>query len=302
MPPLYSLIPLTPHEGLSPPVVKLMSVWAAKYSAVLARRRPDGRLYRDDEIASLGFAWHRAGSMRAAIAAFEAEKRRVGGVAFNLDVLHGRETRWILVSEALALCGSWETAPQPAAAAYAAASALRSACWLWLEDDDRAMAVARSVLEQVARMRAWRLKPHKAGKAEAAFSSPQRWLEAAGWRRLGPLNSAFGEFAHIMPNSDHERGRSILNQAQSEPDAEIAPFTARGNALWLVQELAAREAVDRISTIAPRTGAALRQILSEVGPALIEDDELELRLTGIWQLVERAREQGLSPAAATSGE
>ena len=115
MPPLYSLIPLTPHEGLSPPVVKLMSVWAAKYSAVLARRRPDGRLYRDDEIASLGFAWHRAGSMRAAIAAFEAEKRRVGGVAFNLDVLHGRETRWILVSEALALCGSWETAPQPAA-------------------------------------------------------------------------------------------------------------------------------------------------------------------------------------------
>lgn len=297
-PPLYSLIPLTPGEGLNPHVAALMSSWCSKYAGVLARQRPDGRLYRDDEVASLGFAWHRASSINAAIAALQAEKRRVGN-AFSLRVLHNRVTRWIFVSEALALCGSWEPLPQPRAAGHAAASALRSACWLWLEDDDRAMAVARSVLEQVTRLRAWRLKPDKAAKTEASVASPQRWLEAAGWRRLGPLNLAFGEFSHATSNSDPERGRTILNKIQSNPDPELAPFTARGNALWLVQELAAREAVERILSLAPMTGAALRQILSEVGPDLIEDSELERRLTAIWQLAQAERDAEQTSVSST---
>jgi len=175
------------------------------------------------------------------------------------------------------------------AAAHTAASALRSAWWLWLEDDDRAMAAARCVLEQISRLRTWRLKPTKADRLEATQTPPQRWLEAAGWRRLGPLNLALGEFAHMVERSDWERGRAILTDIQVDADAGLAPFTARGNALLLIEELAAREAAARLELAAPETSRAFAKVLEEHGLDITAQLPLERRLDDIWAVRQAAR-------------
>jgi hypothetical protein len=65
-----------------------------------------------------------------------------------------------------------------AAAAAVVSSSLRSAYWLWLEDDDRAMATLRCTLEQTARLRTWHLKPAKAATLEP---TPQL-RQGTGWR------------------------------------------------------------------------------------------------------------------------
>jgi hypothetical protein len=281
-PPLHTLMPLLPAEGLRPAIEASVSRWGRKYDSVLRGERPDGRLYRDDELVTLGFAWHRAASIRSAVAALKAEKRLMA-TRFDLDVLNDRAARWVFVSEALALCGAWALLPQQRAAACTAASALRSACWLWLEDDDRAMAVTRSVLEQTARLRTWRIKPGRAAKLEERAAPPTRWLEAAGWRRLGPLNLALSEFSHLVERSDWERGRRILGDIQVEANPETATFTARGNALQLVEELAAREVTANLTVLAPNTATAFQRILSDVGLDIEDDALIESRLSEIWK-------------------
>jgi hypothetical protein len=63
------------------------------------------------------------------------------------------------------------TVPLAADAFAVCASALRSALWLWLEDDDRAMGCLRCVIEQLARARTWRVKPERAAKIEASLNA-----------------------------------------------------------------------------------------------------------------------------------
>lgn len=287
-PPLHALMPLLPFEGLSPRVAAMLDSWGDKYEGVLRGERPDGRLYRDDEVVTLGFSWHRAASVRAAMLALAQEKKALGD-GFDIRGLSGRASRWVIVTEALGLCGLWSDTPVTRAAAHTAASALRSAWWLWLEDDDRAMAAARTVLEQISRLRTWRLKPGKADKLEGVLTPPQRWLEAAGWRRLGPLNLALGEFAHMVERSDWGRGRAILTEIQVDADAVLAPFTARGDALLLIEELAAREAAARLAVTAPESSHALTEVLEEHGLDIVAELPLERRLNEIWAVAQASR-------------
>jgi hypothetical protein len=78
-----------------------------------------------------------------------------------------------------------------------ASSALRSASWLWLEDNERSMGCLRVLIEHTARLRTLRTKPNTAAKLNArTTTTPRDWIEACGWRRLRVLLRALGEYAH----------------------------------------------------------------------------------------------------------
>jgi hypothetical protein len=282
-PPLPTLIPLLPNEGLDPsayrPVVQLASV----YAAVLSGQRPAGRLFRDDEMVMYAFGWHRARSMRAAQRALEIERRMLGE-RFSVDGLTSRSTQWVLLTEAVSLLGRWHDRPESQAAATLIGTALRSAYWLWLEDDDRAMSVLRCVLEQTARLRAWRLKPQKAATLEARpESTPRDWLEAAGWKRLTALNRALGELAHAKSTSRWTGARELLAKFQIDVDDQEAIYTARGASIDFVAQLLVQELQDEMMIISPTIAEGLRQVFLVVGLDPTQQSQtVDAQLDHIW--------------------
>jgi hypothetical protein len=118
------------------------------------------------------------------------------GDRFEVHGIESLATEAVLAGEMAAVLAQWlrqEPGKRSAADAFAAcASALRSAQWLWLEDDDRGMGCLRCVIEQVARARTWRVKPDRAAKVEASSKSTPprldrgRWLEAPEPVEPGP--------------------------------------------------------------------------------------------------------------------
>jgi hypothetical protein len=275
-----SLYPLAPEHGLVDPVLGRVEHDAQMFDAAL-RGRPAGRLFRDDEFVSYAFVWQRWAAARFALEAMERERTDLGD-AFDLDELRGRGNAYVVVSEAAGVLSGWLDA-DAAAAATAVASSLRSAFWLWLEDDDRAMGVLRSTLEQLARMRTWRRNPGKALKLEARESTtPRDWLDAAGWRRLEALNRALGEMAHTRGNSRWSGARKLL--AKLQPEAEHSSLqTARGFALTTVAMLAAAEVVASAMTVSPAIGACLDEVLAWRNDEGVDDEQsLERLLARAW--------------------
>ena len=283
-PPFSSLMPLQPREGLHAAHTGEVVESARRFNEVLAGKRPEGRLYRDDELVRLAFSWHRARSIRTAELALSRERAMLGD-EFDLDGLTGRGVGLVLASEAASISAGWLDRPAMSTAAYLIGSGLRSAYWLWLEDDDRAMSVLRCVLEQTARLRVWRLKPTKAAAFEASGArvSPRDWLEAAGWRRLRALNAALGEFAHAKPSSNWPGARDLLAQLQTDAEDETAILTARGAALDFVAELVAAEILACVEALSPLVGRVMTSGLAGAG---IEIDrlnaEVEARFNHIW--------------------
>jgi hypothetical protein len=168
-----------------------------------------------------------------AMTAFVQERRALGA-DFNPSSLAAREQRYIIINETAGLLSLWS--PKYVADALAISScALRAAFWLWLEDDDRAMVPTRTVIEQAARLRAWRLKGDKAILIEqrGERASSRDWLEAAGWRRLSILNRSLGEFSHATREARWHGAREALTQIQPpDPTSKSLPEqTARGSAL-----------------------------------------------------------------------
>ncbi|MGW4497434.1 hypothetical protein ACWENR_02290 [Micromonospora sp. NPDC004336] len=281
-PPLLTLIPLLPNEGLSPKVTDFTSRMAAVYSSVMAGQRPAGRLFRDDELTTYAFAWHRARSIRTARAALRREER-IKGEQFDLDSLSGRAARWVLLTESVSLLGRWLKIPEASAAATLIGTALRSAYWLWLEDDDRAMSVLRCVLEQAARLRTWRLKPTKAAVLESrAETTPRDWLEAAGWKRLTALNRALGEMAHAKATSRWTGARELLAKFQMDVDDMEAIYTARGASIDFVAQLVAQELCAAMKNISSDIAEGLRQVFLHVDLDPEPTQTLEEQLDHIW--------------------
>jgi hypothetical protein len=293
-PMLPALMPLTVNEGLASEPTEYLASRFTLYSQVLARQLPAGRLYRDDELLMLAFTAHRHSSAVAAGAMLDHEKEFYGD-KFEPQNLVGRGITFVLIAEIAALCSRWSThLPDLAAAAAVVSSSLRSAYWLWLEDDDRAMAALRCTLEQTARIRAWRVKPAKATTLEAnPATTPRDWLEAASWRRLGALNRALSEFAHAHPGSRWDGARDLLTALQTDPDERIAPFTARGSALDFVATLAARETISVIAEAhSPLIAETMREALT---PAHLELSPDDLALNDIFDHVWGERSRPLGP-------
>ncbi|MBC3842050.1 hypothetical protein GXW82_23275 [Streptacidiphilus sp. 4-A2] len=196
-----SLFPLLPETGLSPELVKQAKRAENAYEQVMQGKRPAGRLYRDDEMTLLYFYERRARAARFALESIESERRMLKE-KFNIEGLGSRSVLHVMAAEMAEMVAIWLGQTPQGDAAALCSSALRSAHWLWLEDDDRAMSLLRVVLEQCARLRTWSSKPEKAEKLEASISTtPKDWLNAAGLRRLQSLNKALGSLLTSMLKS-----------------------------------------------------------------------------------------------------
>lgn len=262
-PPPTSLMPLIPSTGLAPDVIKTLERGAYLHGQVLIGRRPAGRLYRDDEWVFLSFLERRARAARGALKAFDAEREHLGD-EFNLNGVSSKEFYLIMAAETAGLASNWSPNKHAATALALSSSALRSAFWLWLEDDDRAMALLRVCLEQYARLRAWRTKPEKAEKLEEkGDATPRDWLNTAGLKRLLPFNRALGEFAHAKRNSKWDGARKLLTEIQVNASPETAIYTARGHAMGIVSGLIWHESIQHVQMLASDVGMIMEEIFNE---------------------------------------
>ncbi|MFI1533916.1 hypothetical protein [Streptomyces anandii] len=283
--PIYSsLFPLLPETGLSSRCVAQLQAAAHNYERVMKGGRPAGRLYRDNEMTLLYFYERRARAAHWAVKSLEEEKSHLKD-GFNLEVLSSRSTMHVMAAEMSAAVANWlGNTPQGDAAALCS-SALRSAHWLWLEDDDRAMALLRVVLEQSARLRTWSSKPDKGAKLEAsAASTPKDWLNAAGLRRLQPLNRALGEFSHFHAKIRLDGARDILVKIQKNGDSPNSLHTARGHALDAMAALVMAESIRCVKSISPIVSGAFEEIAKEV---FVEEGDADLQ-SSLENLLQRA--------------
>ncbi|MEV0199089.1 hypothetical protein [Nonomuraea sp. NPDC050691] len=269
-----TLWPLLPSTGLQEDLVDELIATSKAYEAVGQGKRPIGRLFGNDELLDVMFVSHRAQSAQLALDAFEEERRRLGS-AFTFDPIHDRSVCMTTVTEACSLISVWSKGTPLGDAASVAATALRSAFWLWLEDDDRAMALLRIALEQTARIRAWRTKPDASRRLEESpKTTPRDWLEAASLRRLSALNRAVGEFAHVRIGSRWLGARDLIIDLQPRPDGEEAVVqTGRGMALAGVTQLLAREVVLVAETHSTAIAEAFRVALGHDSDSEREIDE-----------------------------
>lgn len=285
-PVLPALMPLTINEGLEPEPRQYLASRAALYERVIAGALPAGRLYRDDELVTLAFTAHRHASAAGAMTMLEREKNYYGE-QFEPMNLVGRGITFSLVAEIAGLCARWSAhLPDLEAACAVVSSSLRTAYWLWLEDDDRAMAALRCTLEQTARLRTWHTKPAKAATLEAnSATTPRDWLEGAGWRRLSALNRALSEFTHAHRGTRWDGARLLLTALQVDPDTSTAPYTARGAAMDFVTTLAARETIRIIGDNHSNAIAdAMRRTLQRGGLEMsTEENALDRVFDHVWE-------------------
>jgi hypothetical protein len=283
--PGFALWPLNPLTGASPRARALLQDATGFYEAVHRGERPAGRLFRDDEMSAFMFASHRERAARHAMISFDRERAQLGP-EFSMAGLYHREGIYVLTAEVAGMAAHWLGASDMGSSAAVASSALRSAYWLWLEDDDRAMAMLRIVLEQSARLRTWRLKPEKARRFESSKTvTPRDWIEGAGWRRLTALNKALGELSHMRETGKWLGARQLLVEFQENVGDDGAEFTGRGYALDTVASLLAREALEAIrDKVSPRIAHALdeRYSLLEMNGAASQR-QMEDWLNRVWQ-------------------
>ncbi|GAA2094635.1 hypothetical protein GCM10009823_13750 [Brevibacterium salitolerans] len=211
------------------------------------------------------FGHQRYRALIAARMAFDHERDMLGE-RFGEHGIEKLMTKSVLSGEMAAMLAVWlrqrNTVPLAADAFATCASALRSAHWLWLEDDDRAMGCLRCVIEQLARARTWRLKPDRAAKIEARQNAtPRDWIEASGWRRLRQLNWALGEFAHGSTDADWVRAREALVALQSDPQDELAQFTGRTHALTALSFMVSVECAAWTDKFSADLGKAYREVI-----------------------------------------
>jgi hypothetical protein len=262
-----SLWPLNPTALKSPKVLESLRHAKSSIDQIQAGIRPAGHLYGNDVISGLFFISRRAQSVEAALYAFD-EEAKVLNRPLDFKGLHNRESQIIFTAETLALVAIWNGGSASIAqSAAAVSSALRSAYWLWLEDDDRAMGVLRVALEALSRLRTWIRNPTKAEKLESKEdTTPRDWLDAAGWRRLHALNLALGELAHTRTFPKWDGARELLVRLlPPNEDPELAPHRGRGFALDSLCMLGARTALEAVDHLSAEFSKHLRDLLEATG-------------------------------------
>lgn len=207
------------------------------------------------------FGEHRARALAVADLAYRRERELLGR-EFDEHGIDQLMPQQVLASELAGVLAGWlrdDRQAECAAAFAVCASALRSAFWLWLEDDSRAMGCLRCVIEQLARVRTWRTHPDRARRLELTpRTTPRDWVEAAGWRRLGLVNRALGEFAHGSTAVNWEVARQALVAVQPDAHRDDAQFTGRTYALTLMIHLVTSETSLWLDRYDSGLGAAFR--------------------------------------------
>lgn len=278
-----TVVPLVPSHfaGLDGQLGALATGYAKTMYSLRHGQEPE---YPSEAWPLFAFGHQRYRALTTAKWAFDHE-RDLLGERFGEHGIEELGTESVLSGEMAAMLAVWlrqrNTMPLAADAFATCASALRSAHWLWLEDDDRAMGCLRCVIEQLARARTWRLKPERASKIEASQNAtPRDWIEASGWRRLGLLSRALGEFAHGSTNADWARARDALVALQSDPQDELARFTGRTHALTALIFMVSVECAAWTDKFSADLGKAYRDVIR------INDDQanqaVEALLNRAW--------------------
>ena len=230
------LLPLLPTVFSQAGVEGQTGASATGFHRAIAAMRTGQTPHEPAEIwPALAFGERRYRAAMTARRAFEAERVRFGA-EFDSGGIESTHVESVLAAEMAAILGAWlRTDPtrRPAADAFVVcSSALRSAVWLWLEDDNRAMGCLRPVIDQLARVRTWRLKHAAAAKLESSSkTTPRDWLEAAGWRRLNLVSRAFGEYIHGATDANHSVALEALISLHDDPSDPLSQLTGRTHAL-----------------------------------------------------------------------
>jgi hypothetical protein len=184
---------------------------------------------------ALSFAERRARAFVLARSALLAEQQQFGEEVNDTSMMRF-SVKAIFAAEMSAMLARWlrERGDHAAATSFLmCSSALRSAVWLWLEDDERAMGCLRVHIEHLARLRTLRTKPAAAANLDsrAETTTPRDWIEACGWRRLRVLLRALGEFAHGADSAHLEGAADLLIALNPLADRAIAEVSGRTNVL-----------------------------------------------------------------------
>ncbi|SDY63867.1 hypothetical protein SAMN05661080_04130 [Modestobacter sp. DSM 44400] len=213
----------------------------------------------------LAFVTRRVRAIRTAGDVFAVEDGEPSGNPSALpfeDTSFGFNYNYIMVAESTGLLSGWLKKPEPAAAAALAASAVRTAYWLWLEDDDRSMAALRTVLEMAVQLRVWRRNPYQAAGILANPGSKFRdWLGKAGveWKPLSPLNDALNKMSHAQGTPLWRDARHRLEVMNPDrPAIASGLFTGRGAALKWVHTLLAQEILESASDVDSQLGDLMK--------------------------------------------
>lgn len=295
-----ALWPLTIEtlEAVESIVVHAGGTYGRDVLALASGKIPTKKSYSERAIE--GWWWRRARSVQSAMDAFALERKQLGS-SFDPQNLRRREWNYILIAEIAALLSSWTEAPVSDAFCVAS-EALRGAFWLWLEDDERAMTLARTVLEQTARARTWRTKAAKAQQIEdrGSRASTRDWIEKAGWRRLSIVNRSLGEFAHVSAGSKWSGAREALAEFQA-PFLEDTPShplqTGRGSALNACAYLMGFELRFWSEITAPEISEVISMYLP-LGNEDASESDVEAWLNHAWSL--RAVNLGVSDFRASN--
>ena len=193
----------------------------------------------------------------------------------------------VLACEMAGVLGLWlrsdPTSVSAANALAACASALRSAVWLWLEDDERGMGCLRAAVEQLARAHAWRTKPATAEKIETSQkTTPRDWMEAASWKRLTSLSRALGEFVHNSAHTNPPAARAALVALQPDPDADRARHTGRTHALLVLIHFVQTESAHWTEQLEPELGDAYWKVVRSNADQA--DQAMESLLQRAWTI------------------
>ncbi|MEE2041738.1 hypothetical protein Q8791_31405, partial [Nocardiopsis sp. CT-R113] len=263
--PVAALWPLTYETSQDPQVLASYGHSSELLQSISQGNRPYGRLFRDDEMVDIFFTERRFRAMLWARAGFE-EERKLFGKEFNPGSLADKQFRIIIASEFSSLVSHWAEIEEVRNAAAAAASSLRSAYWLWLDDDDRAMGMLRIVTEQSARIRTWNQKPEKAASLEAnKKTTPKDWIDKSGLKRISSFNSALGEMAHSREGAQWMKAREVLSSMQPSLSTPEPLKTARGFSLDTSAMILSSEVMNYLSKHCPDLVTVFDSALREAG-------------------------------------
>lgn len=243
-----TLVPLDGNEIASYANIEYLGTLFDTYHSVLSKESPAVD-HTPQEFAELAFAAHRFSRFLVAEAAH----------AHDVEISHGRlkihrhydhMPAQILTAEFAGLCALWnQSRPEIAAAATLISSTLLSGYWLWLEDDDRAMAILRCTLHQTARLRTWHTKPDAAQALQSiSQTTSRRWRNVAGWSQHRSLDLALFEFAHANRESRLDAAGILLDNHDHDPQHELSQRLARQTVLDKVTALAATETIKVVAT------------------------------------------------------
>lgn len=215
--------------------------WGNTYRRIVKQRSDAGEFIAEFEAwMAIEERWVRA--IDESRSAFAAEAAALGS-RMNPIGVHVTIARYRCIAEMADLVAPTIRDLEHRAALRGAAAALESAWILWLQDVDDSLTCMRMALECTARARTYRLKPELAQRltSRGAATTPFRWVEAAGWKRLAPFVRALGEFSHVRERSRHGGSRDLLTAIQQEAITGHEISTGRGSALAEVATMLAHE-------------------------------------------------------------